>query len=87
MKYSSFSKKKNDTTKEPMFFGESVNIARYDVQKYPIFEKLIEKQISFFWRPEEIERMFFNFCVNRGWKIPPKSSHRSRKGKTMFIRK
>lgn len=55
MKYSSFSKKKNDTTKEPMFFGESVNIARYDVQKYPIFEKLIEKQISFFWRPEEID--------------------------------
>lgn len=38
-----------------MFFGESVNIARYDRQKYNIFEKLIEKQLSFFWRPEEVD--------------------------------
>jgi ribonucleoside-diphosphate reductase beta chain len=41
--------------KEPMFFGSPVNVARYDQQKHPIFEKLIEKQISFFWRPEEID--------------------------------
>lgn len=41
--------------KEPMFFGQSVNVARYDQQKYPIFEKLIEKQLSFFWRPEEVD--------------------------------
>jgi len=41
--------------KEPMFFGQSVNVARYDQQKYPFFEKLIEKQLSFFWRPEEID--------------------------------
>lgn len=40
---------------EPMFFGQSVNIARYDQQKYEIFEKLIEKQLSFFWRPEEVD--------------------------------
>lgn len=38
-----------------MFFGQPVNIARYDQQKYPIFEQLIEKQLSFFWRPEEID--------------------------------
>lgn len=38
-----------------MFFGQSVNIARYDQQKYEIFEKLIEKQLSFFWRPEEVD--------------------------------
>lgn len=55
MKYSSFNPKKIDTQKEPMFFGESVNIARYDIQKYSVFERLIEKQISFFWRPEEID--------------------------------
>ena len=24
-------------------------------QKHPIFERLIEKQLSFFWRPEEID--------------------------------
>jgi ribonucleoside-diphosphate reductase beta chain len=55
MKYTSFNQNKIDTMKEPMFFGQSVNIARYDIQKYPVFEKLIEKQISFFWRPEEID--------------------------------
>jgi len=55
MKFSSFNKNKIDTLKEPMFFGESLNIARYDIQKYPVFEKLIDKQISFFWRPEEID--------------------------------
>jgi ribonucleoside-diphosphate reductase beta chain len=38
-----------------MFFGRPVNVARYDKQKYPIFEKLIEKQLSFFWRPEEVD--------------------------------
>ncbi len=38
-----------------MFFGQPVNVARYDQQKYPIFEKLIEKQLSFFWRPEEVD--------------------------------
>ena len=55
MAYSIFSKTKNDALKEPMFFGQPVNVARYDQQKYEVFEKLIEKQISFFWRPEEID--------------------------------
>lgn len=55
MAYSTFSKTKNDALKEPMFFGQPVNVARYDQQKYEVFEKLIEKQISFFWRPEEID--------------------------------
>ncbi|WMY96636.1 MAG: class Ia ribonucleoside-diphosphate reductase subunit beta [Arsenophonus sp.] len=53
--YTTFSQKKNNQLKEPMFFGQPVNIVRYDQQKYPIFEKLIEKQLSFFWRPEEID--------------------------------
>lgn len=55
MKYSTFSLTDNDQLKEPMFFGQPVNVARYDQQKYPIFEKLIEKQLSFFWRPEEVD--------------------------------
>ena len=55
MSYSTFSKTKNDALKEPMFFGQPVNVARYDQQKYEVFEKLIEKQLSFFWRPEEID--------------------------------
>jgi ribonucleoside-diphosphate reductase beta chain len=38
-----------------MFLGNSVNVARYDQQRFMAFEKLIEKQLSFFWRPEEID--------------------------------
>ena len=53
--YSTFSKTPNNQLLEPMFFGQPVNIARYDQQKYEIFEKLIEKQLSFFWRPEEVD--------------------------------
>ena len=55
MAYSTFSQEKNDALQEPMFFGNPVNVARYDQQKFEIFEKLIEKQLSFFWRPEEID--------------------------------
>lgn len=55
MSYTIFSKKKNNQLEEPMFFGQPVNIARYDQQKYNIFEQLIEKQLSFFWRPEEVD--------------------------------
>ncbi|WP_027856185.1 class Ia ribonucleoside-diphosphate reductase subunit beta [Marinobacterium jannaschii] len=55
MTYTTFSHSTHDATKEPMFFGRHVNVARYDKQKYPIFEKLIEKQLSFFWRPEEVD--------------------------------
>lgn len=55
MNYSTFSQVHNDQLKEPMFLGQSVNVARYDQQKYEMFEKLIEKQLSFFWRPEEVD--------------------------------
>ncbi|MGP9517362.1 class Ia ribonucleoside-diphosphate reductase subunit beta [Psychrobacter sp. AOP7-C1-14] len=55
MTYSIFSQTPNNALKEPMFFGQPVNVARYDQQKHPIFELLIEKQLSFFWRPEEVD--------------------------------
>ena len=55
MKYTTFNQKNFSAIQEPMFFGESVNVARYDQQRYPIFEKLIERQLSFFWRPEEVD--------------------------------
>lgn len=55
MTYSIFSQTPNNALKEPMFFGQPVNVARYDQQKHPIFEQLIEKQLSFFWRPEEVD--------------------------------
>ena len=55
MSYSIFNQTINDTLVEPMFFGDSVNVARFDQQKFEMFEKLTEKQLSFFWRPEEID--------------------------------
>lgn len=55
MHYSTFPQTPNNALLEPMFLGQPVNVARYDMQRYEIFEKLIEKQLSFFWRPEEID--------------------------------
>jgi ribonucleotide reductase beta subunit family protein with ferritin-like domain len=43
-----------DTKKQPMFFGAPLGIQRYDSYKYPIFEKLTQQQLGYFWRPEEI---------------------------------
>jgi len=55
MKYTTFNQVKNNQLLEPMFMGNPVNVSRYDQQKHTIFEKLTEKQLSFFWRPEEID--------------------------------
>jgi ribonucleoside-diphosphate reductase beta chain len=49
-----FNSEEVDTKKQPMFFGAPLGIQRYDEYKYPIFEKLTQQQLSFFWRPEEI---------------------------------
>ena len=49
-----FNKHKHDHTKQPMFFGEPLGVQRYDKQKYPVFEKLTQQQLSYFWRPEEV---------------------------------
>ena len=40
--------------KQPMFFGAPLGIQRYDSYKYPIFEKLTQQQLGYFWRPEEV---------------------------------
>jgi len=41
--------------KAKCFLDDSVTIARYDRQKYSIFDKLTEQQLGFFWRPNEID--------------------------------
>ena len=53
--YKSFNPEPINYLNQPMFFGDSLNVARYDQQTHNIFEKLIEKQLSFFWRPEEVD--------------------------------
>lgn len=50
-----FGTNKIDYLTSASFFGEPVNIARYDIQKYPQIEKLIEKQLGFYWRETEID--------------------------------
>jgi ribonucleoside-diphosphate reductase beta chain len=49
-----FNKDKVDFTKNKMFFGEGLNTQRFDEFKYPIFDKLTQTQLGFFWRPEEV---------------------------------
>ena len=43
-----------DTTKQPMFFGQPLGVQQYTTFKYPVFEKLTEKQLGFFWKPDEV---------------------------------
>ena len=48
--------KKNDHTKAKMFLDEEeLGMQRYDVLKYRAFDKLTDKQLGFFWRPEEVD--------------------------------
>ena len=49
-----FNSNKVDTKKQPMFFGAPLGIQRYDAYKYPVFDKLTQQQLGYFWRPEEI---------------------------------
>ena len=49
-----FNKKNVDFKKNKIFFGEALNTQRFDEFKYPIFDKLTQRQLSFFWRPEEV---------------------------------
>ena len=48
--------KQNDHTKAKMFFDEEdLGMQRYDTLKYRAFDKLTDKQLGFFWRPEEVD--------------------------------
>jgi ribonucleoside-diphosphate reductase beta chain len=49
-----FNREDIDFTKEPMFFGQDQNIQRYDIFKYPQFDKLNQTMLGYFWRPEEV---------------------------------
>ena len=49
-----FNKDKVDFTKQNMFFGADQNTQRYDVFKFPVFDKLNQTMLGYFWRPEEV---------------------------------
>lgn len=67
-----FNKKQFNTVEENMFFGEDLGIARFDIQRYPIFEKINRRMMGFFWIPEEIsltsDRDDFNGKLDEGEK-------------------
>jgi ribonucleoside-diphosphate reductase beta chain len=48
-------KSRQDHTKARAFFDEPVTIQRYDTMKYRQFDKLTDRQLGFFWRPEEVD--------------------------------
>ena len=43
-----------DTKNQPMFFGQPLGVQQYTSFKYPVFDKLTQTQLSFFWRPDEV---------------------------------
>lgn len=51
------STKTKDHTTAKMFLDDSggVTVQRYDTLKYRQFDKLTDKQLGFFWRPEEVD--------------------------------
>ena len=48
-------KNKKSHLEKNMFLDEGVDIQRYDELKYPQLDKITEKQLGFFWRPEEVD--------------------------------
>jgi ribonucleoside-diphosphate reductase beta chain len=50
-----FKKREKSHLSSNMFFDEGVDIARYDQVKYPELDKITDKQLGFFWRPEEVD--------------------------------
>ena len=49
-----FNSEQVDTKSQPMFFGAPLGVQRYDSYKYPVFEKLTNQMLGYFWRPEEV---------------------------------
>ena len=50
-----FNKNNKKHLTSTMFLGEELGIQRYEEMKYSVIDKLSEKQLSFFWLPQEIE--------------------------------
>ena len=52
-----FNKNNVDFRKNKMFFGEELNTQRFDEFKWPIFDKLTQKQLGFFW--EDLKKFLY----------------------------
>ena len=49
-----FNPTKVNSKEQPMFFGQPLGVQQYTSFKYPVFDKLTQTQLSFFWRPDEV---------------------------------
>ena len=49
-----FNSAKTDPKEQTMFFGQPLGIQQYTSFKYPVFDKITQTQLGFFWRPDEI---------------------------------
>ena len=49
-----FNPKPVNSTEQPMFFGQPLGVQQYTTFKYPIFDKLTQTQLGFFWKPDEV---------------------------------
>ena len=47
--------KKKNSLKRKMFLDGNVDIQRYDVLKYKQIDKMTERQLGFFWQPNEVD--------------------------------
>jgi ribonucleoside-diphosphate reductase beta chain len=50
-----FERNDKDHLKRKMFLDGAVDIQRYDTVKYKQFEKLTERQLGYFWLPQEVD--------------------------------
>lgn len=49
-----FNSNRVDVKNQPMFFGQPLGVQQYTSFKYPIFEKITQTQLGFFWKPDEV---------------------------------
>ena len=55
MTYKSIFNTNDNQRNSNLFFGDGIAIARYDQLQYPQLDKITDKQLGFFWRPEEVD--------------------------------
>jgi len=49
-----FNPNRVNSKEQPMFFGQPLGVQQYTSFKYPVFDKITQTQLSFFWRPDEV---------------------------------
>jgi len=43
-----------NSKEQPMFFGQPLGVQQYTSFKYPVFDKITQTQLGFFWKPDEV---------------------------------